>query len=181
MINLVDASFFVADRTVAQLSQAAVRTELELYIKRYQYDYLVRVMGLNLYKLFETGYAIDPKPQIWVDLVSGAEYVQGGKTCIWQGLANQEFKTSPIADYVYYWYQRDKVTAVVGSGTILPNAENGEAVVNRGRMVSAWNAAREGAKACEAFLESNPTAYPDYRGVSYSNRHYFSPVNLLNL
>lgn len=181
MENLINSSFFVANRTIAQLSENSVRTNLELFIKRFQYDYLTRVMGLTLYKLFEAEYVGENKPQKWVDLVNGVEFTYRGALCVWPGLANQTFKTSPIADYVYYYYQRDKVTAVVGSGTMVPNVENGEVVVNRGRMVDAFNAAVKGAQLLEMYLLSRPTDYPEYPGVSDANKYHFTPVNLLNL
>jgi hypothetical protein len=181
MDNLVNSSFFVANRTVAQLSENSVRLNLETFIKRFQYDYLTRVMGLTLYKLFEAEYTGGPIPQKWKDLVDGAEFDYKGAVCVWPGLANQTFKTSPIADYVYYHYHRDQATTVVGSGTMVPNVENGEVVVNRGRMVDAWNAARKGAQLLEMFLQSRPDDYPNYDGVSEENRQYFTAINILNL
>lgn len=181
MENLVGPAYFIANRTVAQLSQNSVKIDLETFIKRLQYDYLVRVMGLPLYKLFETEYAQDPKPAKWVELVTGGEFEYKGSIAVWGGLANDTFKTSPIADYVYYFYHRDKATEVVGSGTIIPDTENGANVVNRSRMVDAWNSACKNAQLMELFLESDPVAYPDYKGVSAANREYFRNINLMNL
>lgn len=95
MRNLIDSSYFILDLKIegnttntsgTVLSEAANRSnaELDQYITRYQKKYLIDMFGETL---------AEDMPQELIDMIVDADT-----------------KESPIANYVYYFYSRDKNT-----------------------------------------------------------------------
>ena len=86
-----------------------VNDELNLFIKKYENDFLKKVFGEQEY---------EPYLPFLIDT---------------------EFRTSPIANYVFYHYFMSKDTDVDSSGTYKHTRDSGIMVSNASRCIPAWN------------------------------------------
>lgn len=142
---LIDYTYFFGDCEVGQLDQQAVQDKLNLFIAEYEPKFLGGLLGYDTYTQFKAGLLITPTiPQIWVDLRDGAEYTgTDGFLKRWPGLLQPAttpmVPKSPIAYYVYYWYQRALQTNSSGTGESKPASENAMPAGPGQKMVTAWN------------------------------------------
>ncbi len=134
---LIDKTYFIGEITIAQLSQPAVQASLALFIGKREPEYLLKALGYSFKKLYDAGAAeTDGR---WYDLINGAEYTdRRGFLKKWTGLKNAELQ-SPIANYTYYWYQRDNVTFTAGSGEQEGKSDNATSVSSAPKMKRAFN------------------------------------------
>ena len=83
--------------------------ELTLFVKKYENQFLKNIFGEQEYEPYRS-FLIDP-----------------------------EFKTSPIANYVFYYYFMSKDTDVDASGTYKHDRESGSVISNTSRAIPVWN------------------------------------------
>lgn len=86
----------------------------------------------------------------------------GDSTLISSSDADELFKLSPIAYYVYYWYQRTYATNTGGIGESNANAENATRTSPATKQMTAWNRMAEMSRELYAFLYANRTIYTDW-------------------
>jgi hypothetical protein len=128
-----------AENSLATSSSAAVEETLSLFISKRETEYLQKALGYAFSKLFKDGLDADEVAERWTDLRDGAEYTNcNGIVKKWEGFTNDE-KLSPIANYVYYWYQRDNVSFTATVGEVASKTENAKSVSPYNKMFRAWN------------------------------------------
>lgn len=144
MENIIDHTYFIGQINVPFDNTSATGFETE-YIKPYQREILLRLLGYDLYRRLEQGYQ-SGTPSIWVDLVEGKEYtvdVQGVEHLVkWNGLKNID-KVSLIAYYVYFKWLRQNNEQLTGTGVSKADKENATDYEKDFKLVAAWNMAND--------------------------------------
>lgn len=115
MEHLIDKNYFCGGLYIADLSETREAAELDRYIAKYQKDYIKRMFGVVYSEL-------DELPEELVAL-----------------LRDETLLVSPIANYVYFQYQRDKATVTTGSGEKTVTIQNTSAMSPSEKFVKAWN------------------------------------------
>src|SRR5678809_1036278 len=138
MANLIDSTYFIRDLSIGQGENATVQAVLVSFIDKYEQKYLLELMGYNFKKLYDTG--ITANTPIYTDIRDGKEYTNRyGVLDRWRGLRDVTAKTSPIANYCYYWYERQGISKTMGDGEFILKPENKLAVSPVTKMARAWN------------------------------------------
>lgn len=106
----------------------------------YEPEYLQKALGYPLWKLVNA--ALNPGPVPvgrFQDLITGGvEYTDGnGFTKLWPGLNTA--MNSPVAKYIWYWYQRKKASYSSSQGEQKGKTENAENVGVATKQMQHWN------------------------------------------
>lgn len=87
-------------------------------------------------------------------------------------------KQSPIAYYIYYWFQRDLYTQSSTMSEVKSRTENAVLADPFQKMATAWNRMVEWVKELDEFLQHNTDVYPEWK---QQDRHkmckYFGRIN----
>lgn len=87
---LIDRTYFVGEINIPNTNQAAIGSQVDLFIQQYEDRFLNEVLGYTLYKALKAGMQVVPVAQKWTDLIEGVEYTDtADKTRKWQGLVTQ--------------------------------------------------------------------------------------------
>lgn len=124
------------------------------FIYAYERDCLLKTLGRKLFKSFykqldsdqENGLIVGAE-QKWDDLLNGAVYTaKNGEEKEWRGI---RYKNSPlddavydksfIADYVYFFFQKNDDSHSSRVGDVKPNAKNAEVISKEPKVMNAWN------------------------------------------
>lgn len=136
---LIDKSYFFGEINIAGLGNIPVQNTLALFIGKREPEYLELVLGYAFNALFTAAMAVDPIVTRWSDLLNGAEYKNcKGFTKKWKGFKNTD-KQSPIANYIFHWYDRDNVTFPTTTGEKEGKSDNAKSASSNAKMVRAWN------------------------------------------
>lgn len=144
---LIDQTYFIKELSIPNLNEMDSDTlaTLNIDIDKYVRELLQNTLGYSLFKDLDnniTDGALDEgAPQKWIDLVDGAEYTKDSKIYNWKGLKFEEgnYKGSLLAKYVYYYWLKDSVSLLTGTGEKSITATNAAAVNSNQRLVSVWN------------------------------------------
>lgn len=144
---LIDQTYFIKELSIPNLNEMDSDTlaTLNIDIDKYVRELLQNALGYSLFKDLDnniTDGALDEgAPQKWIDLVDGAEYTKGSKVYNWKGLKFEEgnYKGSLLAKYVYYYWLKDSVSLLTGTGEKTITATNAVAVNSGQRLVLVWN------------------------------------------
>ena len=185
---LIDRTYFVGELNIPNTAQAAISSQVDLFIEKYEEKFLRDVLGYTLNKAFQVGLqqpVIDSK---WTDLAYGVEYTAlGGKVTYWRGLidaisGNVSFDVSPIANYVYYWYQRNNHTQTATTGENKAVNENSTTASPSLKLVRAWN--EMSIWICELvdYLNAKKDDYTEWADQDvYCMLKKFKPINEFNI
>lgn len=187
---IIDTTYFYGELSIAQITDASISGTVTRFINQYEPKILMDLFGYELYKNYKAG--IDATDQKYVDIRDGKEYTnRAGKLTKWRGL--KETITAPvtgppavagqyqslIANYVYYHYIRNEVSATTGTGEKTLNAQNAATASPRFKLARAWNQMVDWNCELVEFLLANETDYPEFL-YHYSNRalqNLLTPVN----
>jgi hypothetical protein len=112
---------------VAYALQTVGENNLDVFADKYATDYLVRLFGEELTQTLLEELDKPSPAQIWLDLKDKLLLQTGSH------------KSSPIANYVYYWLMRDARTKTTMAGEADPTFDNAENASDRYKLVKAWN------------------------------------------
>lgn len=166
---LVTTDYFVGELLIPNLSGngaviEARKAEVTRFISIHEPKYLEKLLGTAIYALFKTGIASTNPEERWTDLKNK--------------LINEELKTSPIAEYVYYHYMRHKMTLTAGNGEVNMLSENSENVLNTDKLISAWSNMVDTSRQIWEWMYSSTTLFPDFNRLS---PFPFAKINLFNI
>jgi hypothetical protein len=119
---LIDKSYFVGDLNIPNTGDLPVSERLTWFIQKYEPEFLLKLLGYPLYKVFIAGLAVTPPAtpdQRFIDILYGKEYTDpNGLLCKWQGLIITDNPTLNLAGgYVYR--KSEYITIGVTPGTIV--------------------------------------------------------------
>lgn len=160
---IIDSTYFKGPLTLAQLGQQSVEDNLNIFIEQYEPEFLSKSLGYALSQSLIEGIDVGSGDieQKWLDLLNGVQFTNtAGRARKWIGFASEVF--SPIAAYVYWYFQRDKATNTTGSGEVKAQNENSSTVSPANKMNNAWNEMVKHLEVLWQFLEVSE-AYTDYR------------------
>jgi hypothetical protein len=163
MASLITRDYFHSDLLLPQREQEAARDELDLFIGKYEPEFLEKILGAAFYNLFNTGLGADPIAERWVWLRDGKDYVYNGENVRWRGLRNSVTKVSPIANYIYAEYVRNNVTTTTDVGETVQESKNSRRVNPVHKEVAAFNKALDIVKEMYQYLETSAEQYPEFR------------------
>ena len=200
---LIDSSYFdTAERNIPNTGSKDVLSLLNSLIATHEKDYLIKVLGYELYKLFWAGITVATPDQRYMDIWKGADFTGWDqRTKRWEGLVSAiaisidpplSVPDSPIADYVYYWYLVGKVNHVSGTGQVQAKNQSSEMVSSAPQQVRAWNNTVEKTRVLLEFLSVNYTVYPEFQrydswgywgywGYGYWGTEVLSPMNEMGI
>lgn len=172
---LIDASYFEADLSIGQITDQAVAAAMNLFIAKYEEDFLTSLFGYPLYKAFQAGIAADPIEDKWASIKSGKEYTYNGNLKKYRGIlmTSGSLKRSPIANYVYFKYQKDNASFTTGSGERKPKSAVSINVSPGIKMIRAWNEMVKWNREFIEFMEYSYGAYPEYDNYPMDSNRYF--------
>lgn len=169
---IINQTYFVGDLAIAGLDRPAVVERLNLFIEKYEDEFLRNVFGYGLYKALKAQWASYPAvDEKWLDLFDGKDYEYSGRQRQFRGLVFENsdgFSSgtgqlmSPIANYIYWHYQKDVTTQTVGLGQAQSKAENAAMVSPATKMVRAWNEMSEWVDEFYKFIQTNYADYPEW-------------------
>jgi hypothetical protein len=143
MANLINQQFFVRETNIGGVENAATYQVVCQFVAQYEPVMLQKAMGYAFWKLFSDVIyvVIPPTSGRFYDIVAGAEYVCNGITKKWNGLKTDTttYKSSIIANYVYYYYMKNMVTQTAMIGEVKANAENAAMNTVGYKQVKNWN------------------------------------------
>jgi hypothetical protein len=135
--------------------QEAVINNVKNYIARFEPVFLKDLLGDDLYDAYIAGISVLPTPAArWTALRSQ--------------LLDSTNKISPIANFVYYHFQKNQQTQTTQSGDKKTNSPGMENSINSDKVCAAWN---EMVKKCADiydWLEENKATYPEWEGDLYT-------------
>nr|DAO67721.1 MAG TPA: hypothetical protein [Caudoviricetes sp.] len=134
---LIDYAFFqgplfisgiISPDVAPSLTTSAITGDVNNYISYYETEYLIKVLGKEVYEQFSEYLQSEEKEpvKLWDDLKSMLVGAMGG------------MKISPIANYIYFFYTRNHQCDVTING-VKRDSDVGDLVSPMGKMVSAWN------------------------------------------
>lgn len=69
---------------------------------------------------------------------------------------------SPIANYVYYWYQKSQLTSTTGTGQVKTDNQNSQPATVKYKAAGAWNAMAHWSQKFFDFIKANSEIYPEF-------------------
>ena len=133
---LIDESYFNKNLFIPNINEFGDSlNDLESYIDEYVPQLLRSVLGVELFADFEANQPLEPK---WANLLNGVEYGDGFK---WLGLlkVNGISKRSLLANYVFFFWLKDKISQNTGLGAKVSGVENTNSVSSVNKLVEVWN------------------------------------------
>jgi hypothetical protein len=154
-------AYFVGPFTVPQISEASVLANLNWFIGRYEEEHWRLLFGDAMYEAYLAG--VTAEDARWLSLKNK--------------MYNSVKKISPVAGYVYFYYERSIVTSSTGTGEVILQADNTKSVGNDKKAKLAWNEMVKLNKDLLAWV-LNSGLYPEYvepvRGTTLEQRKLFS-------
>lgn len=141
---LIDKTYFEdADMLVAGLGQNVNVKKLNELIAKYERQYLKNILGYAFYKAFQSAMDDEAESETlatkWKELRDGGEYTDStGVLRKWEGLINNDL-TSPIANYIYYWYLRKNASRTTVRGEKSDKQPTSDSSSSINKQVRAWN------------------------------------------
>ncbi len=172
---IIDDTYYVGELTIAQLSDEVVADNFNSMAKKLERKYFEKMFGLSIADDFLIGIEQNPIEQKWEDLLNGVS----GK---WRGFKN-DLKISPLANYVYFYYNFDLYSFSVGTGEVIPENENSRRYFNYSKLCKVWNDMVDMNYELSKFLNENYKTYNIYHSSSCgaTTNELFEYKNSLNL
>lgn len=152
---IIDNSYFIDEIFIPHAKPGitddvtAVSQDIASFIDAYSRESLIKCLGFPLFKEFSEELDItkpnglkDTALPKWDELLNGVEYTDAsGNLTEWKGI---RFKTgtvynkSFIADYVYYFYEKNEDDDRVGIGNVKQAGKNATLVSKTPKVIAAW-------------------------------------------
>lgn len=168
MANLTDYTYFtsgaiaVNNITSTGTPAAAIQASITAYITEYEPDFLLKLLGEDLYDV----YAATPLDAKWATL----------KTMLFNGTT----KKSVISNYVWTKYIKD----IQIMGTAGGDKQSGDAgmipTFNSQKFVEVWRSIRKSVTDIIDYMDLNTSTFPEWDGGA-SARYYFDTVNTFDI
>lgn len=175
MASIIDHTYFKGDLNFPDIAPGKPQNDnLDWHINIYESEYLTEILGLTLYKEFN-GELPNPSTQKYQHLLGGVSFTQqNGVGNFWCGFKGERigenYKFSPIANYVYWQRMRQRSVQTVGVGNVIAETENSRVVTPIHKMVRAWNQMVKWNWILHEYMTVNKDSFPTYIG------HDFPPL-----
>jgi hypothetical protein len=162
---LIDQTYFKDEIFIPfSVRDNSQEDEVIRFINDYENILLQKCLGYTFYTLFRDGLLATPVAQRWIDLRDGIEWIdKWGKLHGWQTIRNAD------ANYVYYYFMRNKITNTAMIGETSVNTENSLRTSPASKMSKAWTDMQEQLKQMWFMLQwrvvsssDNTAVYPEF-------------------
>lgn len=163
---LIDKTYFVGEINIPETSNASVLERLNFLIAKYEDQLLRDLLGNALYAAYTTGIVVTPTPESkWTDLRDGKAYTYASVDQYWPGFRKASTKQSLIANYVYYYWMKDKASHTTAIGEVKDNTDGGQRVNPIYKQIRAYNEMVDQVRELVKFLNSNTSIYTEWNRV----------------
>jgi hypothetical protein len=175
MANLIDASYFIGEINIPNTQKTEIQESLDWFISKYEQELLQKLLGWELWSLYNA----DASSQRFVDLINGTDYVYGGYIYHWRGLIWKagENPHSLIANYIYWYWMKDKQIWNSGIGTIKATPIQGVVMSPGLKMVHVWNDFAEQVKEFYNYMTWSSVLYPEWNANNVFSLWEFAGTN----
>jgi hypothetical protein len=136
---LIDKTYFIGELYLPQMGQPDVVEVLNIFIDQREKQYFYDLLGYAFGKTAYDGINADPLEDKWDELLNGGEYYDRQNVLqYWPGIVTDD-KVSPLANFIYYWYTREKASSTTGSGEQQDGVPAAKAVSPAPKQARAWN------------------------------------------
>jgi hypothetical protein len=183
MNNLIDTTWFVGELNIPDTGNASVQEAIGFFVTRYQDELLCAILGYPLYKAFAAAPGDTSNDAKWKDLREGSEFTDAaGQLRRWIGLKNAATKRSIIANYVYFFWMRNRATSTTSIGERTEKSDGSVPASPAQKQCRAWNEMSLWIEELILFLQARAIDYPEFASVDTSAvRSNFRPINPMNI
>lgn len=145
------------------------QTKIQAYIDKYERQYLVKLLGVDLFNLFVADLVAGvPQSAIYTKIYNPFEY--DNVNCyvyISEGMIDM------IKGFVYYQYLKDLTNTVAVSGNVRPLGENSENVSTLNSMIyTRYNDSVRTYKTIQKYICDFNSDYLQYNGIGISTAYW---------
>ena len=145
------------------------QTKIQAYIDKYERQYLVKLLGVDLFNLFVADLVAGvPQSAIYTKIYNPFEY--DNVNCyvyISEGMIDM------IKGFVYYQYLKDLTNTVAVSGNVRPMGENSENVSTLNSMIyTRYNDSVRTYKTIQKYICDFNSDYLQYNGIGISTAYW---------
>lgn len=145
------------------------QTKIQAYIDKYERQYLVKLLGVDLFNLFVADLVAGvPQSAIYLKIYNPFEY--DNVNCyvyISEGMIDM------IKGFVYYQYLKDLTNTVAVSGNVRPMGENSENVSTLNSMIyTRYNDSVRTYKTIQKYICDFNSDYLQYNGIGISTAYW---------
>ena len=138
----------------------------QLYLDKYEKEYLVNCLGAELYKLFIADLVGGvPQSQTYLDIYN--EFQEDNNNCVRQS----EGMVKALVQVVYFYIIRDLAVSKTNTGVVFNDNETAKGPFYSGyNIVESYNEGIKNLREIQWYICDNSTNYPDYNGqyLSYN-------------
>lgn len=176
---LTYSTFEGGELNISGTEDANVRTKITTFITKYEDEYLLKALGYPLYKLLKADAYPNPVASRFINLMNGAEYEDSnGFTRKFPGL--KVAIGNPLANYVWYWFNRDNVSYNTIMGEKKAATENSANASQMLKQSRAWNEMVDFTIQLWKYLDANDDVYTEF-DICQTDYNLFRHINSLNL
>ena len=151
MANRIDYTYFEGFRNIPNLNDEVTLEELDMVIDRLEPKFFIEVFGYEFQKLM----LADPTDPIYDPILNGVEFTAtDGTVKKWEGINNS------IANYVFFYFWKERMPQTGGVGFVNANAENALVVNNVTKPNYAFNMIHDELSILAEYLIVNLDSYP---------------------
>lgn len=188
MANIIDTTYFQGKLTIAQKSEASVVATLTAFIGNLETEYLQKLLGYELWKNYIAGIAVAPTPDVkWTNIRDGVEFTDNrGILTKWMGLkfTQNGIPRSPIANYIYFYWIKNEVSATTGGGEKKIQSKNSIDYTPGNKMSDSWVEMVGLNRTLFSFLYVNQDVYPEFFKpgmLCIAENELFAQTNMLGI
>lgn len=165
MANIIDRTYFDGGLlNISGTELSSIQEKIGDFISVYETEYLKKVLGYPLWKLFNAQLPA-PADQRYKDILNGVEFTDAnGNVEYWIGL--KDSLNNPIAMYVWFYYEGQNASYSSTQGEQKGKTENASNVSVITKQVLYWNKMKRLTDELWEFLYSAKTAgvrtYPEF-------------------
>lgn len=181
-MNLVNNSFFIRDINIAQSNTSSVSEKIDMFISKYEPEFLLNLLGYPLYKKF-----ISENSERMSYIINGCEFENENQDLSnFEGIILNDIKYSPIAQYVFCKILKKSQSIVTGVGVFTSKSDSGSNVVPSSDFSQSWNAMSDSVSVALDFLslkknEDGELLYPEFNFYQKTKAlNFFAKVNDFN-
>lgn len=152
---IIDNTYFVNEIFIPHAKPSitddvtAVSKDITSFIDTYSKECLAKCLGFALFKEFseqldstKANGLIEGADEKWNKLLNGTEYeLPDGELVYWKGIRNKTgdvYNKSFLADYVYFFYEKNDDDDRVGIGNVKQSGKNAVVVSKTPKVIAAW-------------------------------------------
>jgi hypothetical protein len=148
--NIISTGYFIGEILIPtdDAFVPSLGNGLNAFITKYEAEYLKQALGYSFYKLFYADNYPTPATSRFQKLLNGnvplgnAEWVDNqAVTHEWLGL--NRTTENPIANYIYFWYQKNNATTTTPIGESKNKVENSSTGSPVFKLMRGWNVMNE--------------------------------------